>query len=310
MGEKKDYLRKYHFHRYQAKPFRNPYFQREPRGKGGSVFNKSYLTMVLAAVGVIGFIYLIGFAKFWMIKDVRVDGLQFMPGTEVAELAEKQLSRHRYIIFPQRNKLFFSKGQLEDALDEAYSFEELEVGVEKRVLTIHVKERVSEVLWQSGSLAFYTDVSGTVIRELPPDDVSLLTFHDTTQPTLDGRVVEGPYPRLMYLHGLPLIENEQADEVHPGDHVLSAAGIAGIIEINNLLQERGLIIERYVVERTDSVWARAEASEGFDVLFDAEGDIAAQVGYLTAVLTEDVPDHSKLDYVDVRFGNHVYFKNK
>lgn len=47
---------------------------------------------------------------------------------------------------------------------------------------------------------------------------------------------------------------------------------------------------------------------GYAVLFDPALPIDSQADNLAVVLRERVPDPSRLQYVDVRFGDYVYYK--
>lgn len=306
MGEKKDYLRKEQFRRYQAKPFRNPYFQ-APRGDRRPW--KRYGLIAGATALAVGVIYLFGFAPFWNIKNVRVQGLQFMAGDEIVAAANKELDGHRYLLFPERNRLFFNAGHLTAVLDQQFSFESLAVSVKGDTVMIAVKERVSQVLWMTGDQAFFVDVAGTVIRALPADDAALLVWHGSTQPSLNSQPVEGPYPRIAYLSSLPLIVNKDEKIVTAGEKVLTDKGIAGMIAMNSQLADHGLPATTFGVEHADSVWADTKLLTGFDVLFDTTQDAATQVGYLMTVLEKEA-DRSSIDYIDVRFGDHVYIKRK
>ncbi len=308
MGEKKDYLRTYQFHRYQAKRFRNPYFQGQKKRRSFNARRWIVAAGVLAVL--IGLIYLIGFAPFWMLQGSRVEGLQFMDSGQITQTVDGILRGRRWVIFPARNRLFFPKQRLVEALNTVSSFASLSVAVEKKTVVVRVTERVSQVLWSADHQTFYVDEQGTVIRALSEGDAANLVWHGSTQPSLNGQEVQGPYPQIAWLSSLPLVVNQQGSEVQPGDHVLSPGGIAGVIAMEGLLREAGLPVREFTVERTDSVWAAARLMAGFDVLFDTSVDARSQVGYLTDILQKSVPDRSRLDYVDVRFGNHVYFKNR
>jgi hypothetical protein len=48
--------------------------------------------------------------------------------------------------------------------------------------------------------------------------------------------------------------------------------------------------------------------DGYGILFDALGDIDAQLQNLDVVLREQVEDRGSLEYIDLRFGDRVYFK--
>lgn len=307
MGEKKDYLRRYQFHRYQARPFRNPYFRRP--GQHRLAWNRWLYALVgLGGLGLV--VYLVGFLPAWMLTSVTVDGLQFISPTEVKTIVEVQLSGRRWLVLPARNRLFFSEQKVIEAIGTRYSFASLKVHTEGREVVVRATERISELLWQSGDRVFYTDEGGKAIRELSADDLALFAFRGLPTPLLEGRPLHGPYPLLLYLNQLPLVVNQNEDEVVPGGLVLPKGEIGNVLLMEKVLAERGIGIKRHEVERFDIPWARAITNEGFGILYDTTQGVEEQVGYLLTVLTKDVTDRSMLDYVDVRFGNHVYFKTK
>lgn len=306
MGEKRDYLRTYHSHRYAAKPFRNPF----ARQKKSKLRPKQILLICVAGLSVAGLTYLFGFAPFWNITGIHIDGLQFISSADMTDIANADLAKHRYLIFPERNRLFFDANALAKDLSAKFSFEELTVTVEHRVVMIRVKERLSQVLWMTNKAPYYLDVNGTVIRPLPQTDADALVWHGSDQPLLNGKPMEGPFPAVALLNSLPLIVDQDEKPVMPGDQVLSPKSIAAIIAMNDKMHTHGFPVRQIIVERKDSIWARLVTQEGFDVLFDTTADPDAQISYLMDVLTKSVSDRSKLDYVDVRFGNHVYFKTR
>lgn len=54
---------------------------------------------------------------------------------------------------------------------------------------------------------------------------------------------------------------------------------------------------------------RASASEGFTLVFRREDDVSATLRVLKRVLNEEIKDKRKhLDYIDLRFGNKVFYK--
>lgn len=306
MADKRSYFRHYQFHRYQHRPFRNP-------NTGPERKRVSWRALGIGAgviAGIAGLVYLIGFAPFWMIQDVRVQGLHYMGGDDLISMAKDQLAKSRFVIFPERNKLFLDTKSLSAALNAKYAFSTLSIDISRHILTITVKERVSQIIWKTGSSYLFVDDHGTVIRDLPDTDVSYMAWHGSTQPQLNGAAQEGPYPELAFLDTLPLIRDDSAASEAPGAHVMGPGNVEAVIAFNEAARQQGVMVAAYSVERTDNVWVRARTQDGYDVLFDTTMDVPSQVNHLMDILNHDVPDRSKLGYVDVRFGDHVYYKNK
>ncbi len=292
---KQRFIRRYHFRRYQTRRFQNPYFrEREKRESSW----RSRLQLLVGLLLFIGLVYSVAYAPFWMIRDVRIEGLQYMSSTPLKEQTEAHLRSHRWLIFQQRHPWFLNSMQLKKDLTAQFAFASIETDIKSHVLVLTVKERVSQVIWFVKKQPFFVDLEGTVIRALSQDEASALT--------ISGPAVEGPFPLQDRLRGLPRIVDDEDEAAVPGKTVLVAGGIGKIIEMNQLLISNNLTPDHFSVERGTSAWARAELRNGFAVLFDVTSPIADQVKNLLAVLSQDVKNRSSLDYIDVRFGNHVY----
>lgn len=304
--KRRDILRNEQFRRYKTRRYRNPYFTRtEPRlWTWRTLFTRLGFLVAISLL-----VYLFGFATFWQINAVRIDGLEFMPSEEIETIAHTELARRRFLIFPASHRFLFPRERLERKLEENFAFASLDIRIDGKSLVINLKERISQVIWLSdGEMMFFVDVDGTIIRSIPLDDRALLAWYPSSQPYNNGQVLEGPYPRLAYLSSLPLIRCEDDEDLEPGATVLSPGSLTELIALTTVLREQGLAVRQFVVERTDSIWVKAEIVEGFDVLFDLSADPQSQLGYLTTVLEQIIDQRDLLDYVDVRFGDHVYYK--
>ncbi|MEK7665557.1 MAG: hypothetical protein AAB337_01610 [Patescibacteria group bacterium] len=294
MQRKPDYFRRSQFRRYQARRFHNPFFQRP--------VNKASWHLRLLLIGgflfFFGLVYLFAFAPFWMVNTIEVDGLQYMSSTPIKELAQKQLDSSRLLIFVQQHPWFFDHDEFKKTLNSQYSFESLETTIEKRALKINVIERVSQVIWFSNEQTLFVDLTGTAIRELTDEESIALS--------VSGPIVEGPFPLEDRLRGLPRIVDQENEPLSPGQQVLVSGGVEKVLEMNQILIANNLTPDHFAVERPTAAWARAELREGFAVLFDLTSSIPDQMTNLQAVLAQEVKNRATLEYVDIRFGNHVY----
>jgi hypothetical protein len=53
---------------------------------------------------------------------------------------------------------------------------------------------------------------------------------------------------------------------------------------------------------------KAITSEGWEIYFDGVGDIKKQVDNLSLVIREKIKDRKNLSYIDLRFGNRIFYK--
>jgi hypothetical protein len=67
-------------------------------------------------------------------------------------------------------------------------------------------------------------------------------------------------------------------------------------------------VRRFDLDRRIGTWMKAVTENGYDILFDPSQDVQNQVTHLETVLREQISDPSVLQYIDVRFDDHVYYK--
>lgn len=293
-ARRRNFLRSYHFKRYQARRFRNPYFQHQQKPSAW----RARLFFLLGTVLLGALFYLLAFAPFWMINEIKVEGLQYMSSTPVEALVTEQMNRRRWIFFSERHPWFLDDQAITERLYTQYAFETISTVTSGRTLVITLKERVSQIVWFIADQGYFVDLQGVIIRALSADEAEALR--------LSGPVVEGPFPFQDRLRGLARIINEDGTVPTAGEVVLVTNGVQKIIEMNAALIVNNLTPDHFAVERATAAWARADLREGFSVLFDLTTNVDEQILNLMTVLQQDVKNRETLEYVDVRFGNHVY----
>jgi hypothetical protein len=72
--------------------------------------------------------------------------------------------------------------------------------------------------------------------------------------------------------------------------------------------EQGIEFTETRIDRLAGKWMSVAAREGYDILFDPGGNIVQQAMNLAVVRRDQIKDRQNLRYIDLRFGDHVYFK--
>jgi len=95
----------------------------------------------------------------------------------------------------------------------------------------------------------------------------------------------------------------------------SAVDLAVMAEIRNLAEKippaAGIAIADFELRTRVPSEIRAIAADGFTMIFKREDDYAPTLHVLKRVMDEEIRDkQSRLDYIDLRFGNKVFYKLK
>lgn len=269
--------------RYASRRFENPFFRR-PSKKHNWM---PWAIAVLAAsvpLGALGFA--LGSPKF-DITDAEVVGTTTVSPQEVGTKVESYLSQPFLFVFHRRNRFLFNQSDLKAAISSSYAFDRIDVERKEGHVTVKIQEKVPRLVWRSGEHWYFVDGSGTVIREITKEEAG-----QDDDPAK-------PLPRFL--------DVDHAD-VTVGNTVLSKDEAANALTFQELLRAQNILFGTTRVDRLAGEWMSVETADGFSVLFDPIADVAKEAANLDAVLRNEVKDRAALSYVDVRFGDHVYFK--
>jgi hypothetical protein len=271
--------------RYLARQFKNPYFDRPKK--------RPWRRLIAFGAGVLFLGSLIVFflrAPAFAIQDVRVTGTEAIAPSAIEEMTKIYLDERYLGFFKHRNRFLFDAEILKERLAERYAFETLEIARDGNTLFIDLKERHSELVWNTRGKHYLADLQGIIIRELSSEEFTTITAITST-----------PRPP-------PIFVDMNGAEAVIGQSVLPASDIERTFHFHARLEEQGIALTETRVDRVAGQWMSVRATLGYDILFDPTQDVDTQAANLAVLLRDTVKDPSKLQYIDLRFGDHVYFK--
>ena len=315
----RNFSRKVQQERYRARRFQNPYFHKETKRSWKPwIITTGVVLFVSAGLGYLGT------APPLTTQTIDVSGTETIPTDDIKAVVQSQFDQPEFFFFSSSNSFFFDKESLRIALASRYTFESVDV---QRTcaflnffndchLSITVKEKTSQLLWQSADHIYLADLQGVAIRELTSLEIISLTEPDPIVVTVtppEGTLIDPaavqptPLP-INPLKRLPLFSDINESPVTVGSPVLSSQEVTGMFQFRELIATVPLTIKQIDIDRLAGKWVRAQTTSGFDVLFDPVGDVSGQIERLKTVLTQTITDVEALQYIDVRFGDRVYYK--
>jgi len=262
--------------RFVRKTYSNPYFSRSNK-----IDQKKYL-YGLAAVAICLIIIPIGLFSnpSFDIKMVSITGVKQLLKPDLEQHINEYLLKRRALVFHNTNRFLFSKKKLEEHLNTYYHFESIQMKQSKQTLSINLKERTSQFIWKTASNIYLADLEGVIIRQI----------NDTEQIQL---------PKMVDKNSVP---------VEIGKSVLAKDAVQNIFLFDEGLKKQGISVSDIQIDRLAGKWIGALTSSGYMILFDATGDIEDQLNRLALLFKNTLKDIPKLQYIDLRFGDHVYYK--
>lgn len=285
---------------YSGKRFETKTTRREGGGRRRRVL---WTALVLSALA--GWTWFLGFSGSFRVDEIDVRGNERVQDWEIRETARELMAERRWGLVPKSGILFLPEDELRERLQERFAF--AEVGVLKdppRRLEIAVKERISTIFLQmpDGSQAVL-DLEGVVIRTLLPSEaIDIARYHGPKPP---GQDEQDP------IEGLSILFSDRNAALAVRERAVDPRVVAAVIEAENAVLERlgGLSVSSIRVDGLNTKTLRVVTSEGWSVYLDAEQPLEDQLDRAAAVLRASVgADRARLDYIDARFGEKMFFK--
>lgn len=286
--------RKSFFHRTESKhwqehSYRNPFAKKTHR-----VVWKKWLLLVGGGLVVILLMGCILFLPWFRFRSLAVEGARYVPSTDLEAFVQTNLSGRRWGIIPKDHRFFFSQQRLQEELLNAYPLNSVDFNITGDHLLIRVDERVSRFYWETTNGRFVVDEHGTVLFDAPP-------MPETT---------DVPPPEENALFIFPTISPFVPSPVTAGDTVLPETVVTHLLELLQQLKTSPLVYDQIEIDTSDYHLLRLHLVDDYSVFLDPTTEMISQLDRLITVLKGDATDPSRYDYIDVRFGERVYVKEK
>ncbi len=280
MRKQRDFFKRYHINKYQRDRYKNPYFQRK-RKRNQPWLKRIVFSFVIFAI--IFFAYLFSAPRF-SITNIEVTGTEFVSSNDIVQTVKEALEKSRFLIFPGTNSFLLKEERLQEALNERFIFDSLDIKVKGNTIYLTIKERVSSLIWKTGEKSYFVDINGTVIRELSESDLET------------------------NIASLPVFYDKSNTDISVGQNILNTNIIQGAFDFLRLLEQGGVKVDLINVETPQSEWLSARTGEGYEIYFDPIEKQETQANNLFVIIRESIGDTSGITYIDLRFGDHVYYK--
>ncbi|MBI4276233.1 hypothetical protein HY629_00125 [Candidatus Uhrbacteria bacterium] len=293
----------------------NPLYQAEP----APWVTRRFIIDCIALVVVLGaWATTLVVAPYFRIEIVEAPSLLFVSEEETRTAIQRVLHERILGIVPRSSFWTLQPSWLEGRLSREFPFAHFAVTkIYPNMLAVRLREPIVLVDWVTGAGSeYYVDQSGRVVYSVPaPIPLTFAVTAVATNATSTPR--EAPRKALpsSFLKTrpvlFPLVFDATAADAAVGAVVASPANVRlwqtlqG--EFSRLLGVTLATID--VGYRPDHL--RLVTEEGWAVFWNEEDDTDVQLQRLAAVFRQKVRDaRPQLEYVDLRFGDKVYFKKR
>ncbi len=283
--QKRDHFKRLQRKQYTTGVYRNPYFKDRKKLPVSKIIGGG----VIFFIACVSFIFLYSYSGF-ALKDVSITGLNPNAQSEFQKQSNEYLQSSHLFFFHSTNRFLFSEKKLQETLSKSFSFDSIHIRVSHNTIFVDVKERASQFTWKTGSDTFLVDLSGTLMQKIESSQIP----PQLVQPSK--------------IQPLPVFIDRNNTVVNVGDHVLSSSEITNIFLFVHRLAEQSISTKEIQIDQLAGKWRGVLTNQGYTILFDPSTDVTTQAEKLKTLLQNTLKDTSHLQYIDLRFGDHVYYK--
>ena len=276
--------------KYSSKSYNNPYFTHKRRKKRNfSLPNlnlgwKFKLGIYASLVVVVFILFWVFVTDFFYINNFEINGGGRISTAEIENIANKQISSKRWLIFSEKHILFFDSRELKIELEKKYAFDSIEI--DKKIpstISLNYQEKSYAIIWADENNYFYSDNTGLILEE-----ANLL------------EIGEKDYP---------IIKNETGAKVLGTNILASQNYINAVMDIFSQIKKYDDIqIEKFIFDNENKS-IKFPIVSGNKVFTNIENDIGRQINKLIIIKNEKIrEDFSTKEYIDVRYGDSVYYR--
>lgn len=224
--------------------------------------------------------------KFFLIKEINIKGNEVTDTENIHNIVENTISGKYLYLIPKNNKLVYPREDLIKNIKNTINrIEDISVSISGNVLDINIGERGVFGLWCKESKCYFMDRDGYLFSEAP-------NFSSGVYTVFEGVIF---------------------DENPVGKYFLNTEKISMIDQISTFLRDYNIKISKVKINTEKDI--EMYSSKGFFLKVDLTKPIENSIKILKALLSskefsKSVSDLSSLEYIDVRFGNKVFFKQK
>jgi len=267
--------------RTAAKPLSKPQRLRARRRKQRALM---FSICMLLGAGFVGGLGLVSQAERFAIKDVSIQGAEDIPANALTASVQNAISDNFWKIFSKKNIFLYPERDIEAKLSAEFPrIKEVELSrpaLMAQAVVVTVEERTPYAKWCAAEKCYFLDSNGFIFAEA------------------DGTQTTTPF---VFRAGL-LPDRE------PIGQTFLLGRLSTIVHFLGLLKQAGYEPQGITIENEKDFSVPLAGTFTLRVLFDTEGEKVIHDLKL-ALEADTVRDRvSELEYVDMRFGNRVYYK--
>lgn len=271
---------------YQTKNLKNPFFRSHKDGKKPRTIGIGFYIAGILFI-ILFILYGLFLSPLFTINNIKINGLGRLPESAISQRLWDQTNKKSIWPLTQKNLLLFKTKDAEEDLMANFNFSKIKINKQLfNSLSVDIEERPYAFIWQEQGTSYYSDSKGFIIKDsqVNPDDLSKF----------------------------PVIENQTPDSLIENDYLkIDPSYLTFIFAVKSVAEKNPeTAIAKFMVSQELNT-IKVQFQDGLLAYFSIKDDAAKQIDKFLIVKKEKIKDNlSKINYVDLRYGDKVYIGNK
>lgn len=279
--------------------------------------------IILILIGAIAYgISWVSYLPRYSVESVSIVGAQEVPSSDIYAYVESLLHTGGHPYLSKDNIFLYNPGAIEREV-VGYFPRIASVSVSRASLfstavTVTVTERQPYAVWCTDATqadCYQMDNTGFIFAQAPGQVVSTVVATDSTsspQAATSTPVVPSPQAQYVFQGGIATSTTATSSSaiisISPIGQIFAGSHMPGIVALLELLGQAGFNPTGAIVQDDQDFWV--PLSQGFYIKASFGEDPQDLVSNLQLVLSSSALQgkQSELEYVDLRFGDRVYYK--
>lgn len=271
---------------------------------------------IILAGSLLYFGYFFFFSDYYQIKNSAVTGVNYVGSDEVLGLVQSAIRENSFGPFKTQNIFLLRENKILDALTQRYVF--ASISLKKKLpntIIVDVMERHVVYRVSSASSEYLVDDQGVVVRKnqrftsRPP---LLSILHDTAVTEQPAEQIEGNLVSFDPADQFTVLYLAGDADINLGDQILSPTHLSLISDFSKNATTQLYSIRLLSLPATNPQFMTVTTVDGWKIIYSVNIGYAQQYQTLNTIISQEIkPERLKrLDYVDLRLNDNVYYKLK
>lgn len=273
---------------------------RNPLKTNGSRISKKLLAagtlLMLSAVAVP---FLLAYAPIFKLETTTIEGATSIPVTDIEQVINDQKAKNRYVFFSQKSSIYFDKTEALKILNERFNLEKASITTENKHILVNIEERIVQTIWQDADQAFFLDSNGSTVQPLTDEQKELIERRKDPSVTVERT----EFQSLGIQEDIPVIYSLANQDLTENQALRDTDFVNKIRSIEKLLRSMHWRVLYYRLDEVKSESIRIYTNKDLYIHLNLDERTEEQIQLINEIEITD-----ELEYIDLRFGNHVYIK--